>query len=123
MPLGKLNALHCNALRDLKLLTSLLVEVYPTHQWNIKRLPRDCGPVKSPQLQLYNAVRELLPEEGKLKVLSHTNADCTEYFIHPNLFYSQLSNKNMQLDVYISRLKLAFESQVTNYFSIVHSFS
>ena len=54
-----------DVLRDAKALTSLLVEVYPTHQWNMERLLRDAGPIKSSQRQLYNVVRELLPAEGK----------------------------------------------------------
>lgn len=50
--------------RDLKGLASLLMRVYPEHKWDIDKLVRQSGPIKSSQRILYCIVQELYPTEG-----------------------------------------------------------
>ena len=51
--------------RDAKALASLLMDVYPNHQWNIDRLHREAGPSKSSQLRMFTLIQEIFPTEGK----------------------------------------------------------
>ncbi len=99
--------------RSSKIFVAMLMRVYPEHNWDGDKLLRlSVGPARSSQRILFEAVKEILPNEGTDHVfcISHFT-DVKEDFKHPNLLHP--SGRAMELDVFVRRLHLAFEYQVS----------
>lgn len=101
---------HCIC-RNIEDLARVILRVYPDHKWDITKLLRQAGPIKSAQRMLAVAVQQLFPGTGNNKnCVTHHLSDVREDYLHPALFFK--SGKPMELDVFVFQLNLAFEYQV-----------
>jgi hypothetical protein len=96
---------------DAKDLAAVLSRVYPEHKWEMEKLLRQSGPIKSSQRLLRLAVEEIFPSEGIQVKVDVEMSDVQEEYLHPFLVHAE-SERQIELDIYIPRLNLAFEYQV-----------
>ncbi len=77
----------------------MLLHHFPHYPWEPNRFKSGSLAVSKFQKQLYDSVQLLFPDE-----------DISLNYSHPQLLYSN-TNRMMELDIYIERIKLIFEAQ------------
>ena len=95
----------------------VLGKVYPKHHWDLVKIKSNIK--KCHQRQLFITVKMIFPDMGEFFFFFHRDfyyfSEVLEDYSHPELSFTK-SNQNMQLDIYIPKLRIAFEFQGIQHF-------